>query len=338
MEVETRGGMSMDERSFALGPGDGEVAAWIEAAVREIRRAIGEGRALIALSGGVDSAVAAALVHRAIGDRLQGVFVDHGLLRKGEKEEVLAALRDGLGLAVEAVDASERFLQALAGVSDPEEKRRRIGRLFIDVFEEAARRLGPFDVLVQGTIAPDVTESGHGGGRLVKSHHNVGGLPASMRFRLVEPLRALYKDDVRRVGRALGLPEAILGRHPFPGPGLAVRVLGPVTAERLSVLREADARFLEEIRRAGLYGEIWQAFCVLLDSRSVGIGPDGGRRLGHTIALRAITSRDATTADIYPLPPELVRRVVQRIIAEVPDVVRVVWDVTPKPPATIEWE
>lgn len=307
--------------------------------VEAVRQQVGDGRALCALSGGVDSAVAATLVHRAIGDRLTCIFVDHGLLRKGESEDVVRTFRDLLGVPLVHVDARQRFLNVLQGVRDPEEKRRRIGHEFIRVFEEEARKLGNVDFLVQGTIYPDVVESEAtpGGPVKVKSHHNVGGLPPDLQFELVEPLRYLFKDEVRAVGRELGLPEANVNRHPFPGPGLAIRVLGEVTAEKLAILREADAIYLEEIRRAGLYDAIWQAFAVLVDARSVGVVGDE-RRYGYTVALRAVTSQDGMSADVYRFSWDFLARVSARITREVPEVGRVVYDISAKPPATIEWE
>ena len=318
--------------------GDWTPANFIAEAVAEIEAQIGPARAICALSGGVDSSVAALLVRRAIGDRLTCVFVDNGLLRKDEPAEVLKAFR-GLGLNPVHVAAAQSFLARLAGVTDPEEKRKRIGAEFIRVFEEEARRLGRIDYLVQGTLYPDVIESAGREGRAatIKTHHNVGGLPSGMRFRLVEPLRLLFKDEVRAVGAELGLPQDLLWRQPFPGPGLAVRVLGEVTEERLAVLREADAIVREEIARAGLAREIWQYFAVLLESRSVGVMGDE-RTYGHVVAVRAVTSRDAMTADWARLPHELLAEISRRIVNEVPGVNRVVYDISSKPPATIEWE
>jgi len=314
---------------------------FVERAVHEIGAQVAKGRAICGLSGGVDSAVAAALVQRAIGDRLTCIFVDHGLLRRGEREQVERTFQSQLKTDLRVVDASARFLAALADVDDPEEKRRRIGHTFIDVFEEAAREVGP-DVgyLVQGTLYPDVIESTSprgGPSATIKTHHNVGGLRPDLPFALVEPLRELFKDEVRQVGREVGLPEEIVRRHPFPGPGLAVRILGPVDAERVATLQHADAIYLEEIRAAGLYDEIWQAFAVLLPVRSVGVMGDF-RTYANAVALRAVTSQDGMTADWFPFPPEVLGTIATRIINEVKGVNRVVYDVSSKPPATIEWE
>jgi GMP synthase (glutamine-hydrolysing) len=314
-------------------------ASFITETVESIRGQVGSGRALCALSGGVDSAVAAALVHRAIGDRLTNVFVDTGLLRKDEFRQTVELLEKRVGLRVVAVDASKRFLTRLAGVTDPEEKRKRIGAEFIGVFADEARRLGEIRFLVQGTLYPDVIESVsvRGPSATIKTHHNVGGLPPDLPFELVEPLRELFKDEVRRIGRDLGLPEEMLSKHPFPGPGLAVRLLGEVTPSRLETLREADAVVVEEIRRAGLYDAIWQAFAVLLPVRSVGVMGDE-RSYGHTVAVRAVQSEDAMTADWVRLPADVLERISTRIVNEVPGVNRVVYDISSKPPSTIEWE
>jgi GMP synthase (glutamine-hydrolysing) len=315
---------------------------YVEQEVAKIRETVGPTRrAICGLSGGVDSAVAAALVHRAIGDRLTCIFVDHGLLRLNEREQVQQTFRAHLGIDLRTVDAGERFLKELRGVEDPEEKRRRIGHAFIDVFEDAARHVeGDVGFLVQGTLYPDVIEStsAKGGPSVtIKTHHNVGGLPANLPWQLIEPLRELFKDEVRQVGRELGLPEEIVGRHPFPGPGLAIRVLGPVTEERLDLLRKVDAVYIEEIREAGLYDQIWQAFAVLLPIKSVGVMGDG-RTYDHVVALRAVTSRDGMTADWFPFPYDVLGRISNRIINEVRGVNRVAYDVSSKPPATIEWE
>jgi len=315
------------------------MAAFVDEAVARIREQVGEARAVCGLSGGVDSSVAAALVHRAIGDRLHCILVDHGLLREGEADEVERSFQSGLGIPLQRVDAGARFLAALRGVVDPEQKRRIIGHLFVEVFEAEAQRLGGAEHLVQGTLYPDVIESVsvRGPSVTIKTHHNVGGLPERMRLALVEPLRELFKDEVREVGRRLGLPEAMLRRHPFPGPGLAIRVLGEVTPERLAILRRADAILLDELRRAGLYDSVWQAFAVFLPVQTVGVQGDG-RSYEHVVALRCVTSVDAMTADWARLPHELLARASGRITNEVRGVNRVVYDVSSKPPATIEWE
>ncbi len=316
--------------------------AFIQAAQQAIRAQVGGGRVVLGLSGGVDSAVAAALIHRAVGDQLTPIFVNNGLLRRGEPEQVVATFRDSLGMGnLLAVDATEQFLDALSGVTDPERKRQIIGRVFVEVFEQAAARTGPLDWLAQGTIYPDVIESagtGRPGAHVIKSHHNVGGLPERMRNRLVEPLRDLFKDEVRRVGAALGLPDAVIWRQPFPGPGLAVRCLGEVTWERLETLRAVDAIFLEELAAADMLREATaQAFAVLLPVRSVGVMGDQ-RTYGQVVALRAVTTQDFMTADWARLPHDLLARVSNRIVNEVSGINRVVYDISSKPPATIEWE
>ena len=319
--------------------GSWTVEAFVGEAVEAVRAQVGEGSAVCGLSGGVDSAVAAALAHRALGDRLTCIFVDHGLLRQGECEEVELAFRESLQVPLVTVDASDRFLAALEGVTDPEAKRRIIGELFIDVFQEEARRIGQVDFLVQGTLYPDVIESVsvRGPSATIKTHHNVGGLPERMDLTLVEPLRELFKDECRQAGRLLGLSDEIVTRHPFPGPGLAVRIIGEVTRERLEAVRQADAILIEEIRRAGVYDEIWQAFAVFLPLQSVGVMGDE-RTYENAIALRCVSSVDAMTADWSRLPAELLASVSSRITNEVQGINRVVYDISSKPPATIEWE
>jgi len=319
--------------------GDWTAGNFIAEAVERIRAQVGEGQVICALSGGVDSAVAATLVHRAVGDQLTCIFVDNGLLRREEPERVVNTFQRHMRIDLRHVDAGERFLARLAGVVDPEEKRHRIGETFIRVFEEEADRLGQVDFIVQGTTYPDVIESAHsvGAAAKIKSHHNVGGLPSRMALRLIEPLRFLFKDEVRQVGLALDLPEEMVFRQPFPGPGLAIRITGEVTPEKLEVLRAADWIVMNEIKKAKLYRDLWQAFAVLTDTRSVGVQGDF-RTYGYVIALRAVTARDAMTADWARLPYDVLERISSRIVNEVPGVNRVVYDITTKPPGTIEWE
>jgi GMP synthase (glutamine-hydrolysing) len=319
--------------------GGWSMQSFLKTAVADVRKQVGNGHVLCGLSGGVDSTVVATLCHRAIGDRLTCVLVDHGLLREGEAEEVRRELGEKRGLRLVVVDARERFLAKLAGVTDPEQKRRLIGREFIAVFEEEARRIGPVEFLAQGTLYPDVIESASAGfgAQVIKTHHNVGGLPETMRLSLIEPLRLLFKDEVRALGRALGLPDPLVDRHPFPGPGLAVRIIGAVNEPDLAILRRADAIFIEELRRAKWYGRTWQAFAVLLPLQTVGVKGDE-RSYEKVVALRAVNSVDGMTADWTRLPGSLLARAASRIANEVRGVNRVVFDVTSKPPSTIEWE
>lgn len=327
-------------RNIVGARGDWTMRAFREEAIDKIRAQVGKGRVICGLSGGVDSSVVAVLIHEAIGAQLTCVFVDHGLLRKGEAEQVVSLFRDHYNIPLVHVNAEKMFLDALEGVTDPEVKRKTIGKLFIDVFDAEAKKLGGAEFLAQGTLYPDVIESvsfSGGPSVTIKSHHNVGGLPARMNMKLVEPVRELFKDEVRALGRELGLTEAFVGRHPFPGPGLAIRCPGEITKEKLEILRSADAIYIDEIRKAGLYDTIWQAFAVILPVKTVGVMGDG-RTYDFVVGLRAVTSTDGMTADFYPFDMAFLGRVATRIINEVKGVNRVVYDVTSKPPGTIEWE
>jgi len=315
-----------------------DMSAFAETAIAEIKEKVGDKKVLCALSGGVDSSVCAVLVHKAIGHQLVNIFVDTGLMRKDEGDEVERLFKDQYGMNFIRINAEERFLGKLKGVSDPEEKRKIIGEEFIRVFEEEAKKIGAVDFLVQGTIYPDIIESGTDKNKLVKSHHNVGGLPDVIDFKeILEPVRLLYKDEVRELGRIIGMPDFLVDRQPFPGPGLGVRVIGEITKEKLDILREADYIFRDEIALAGLDKKIWQYFAVLTGLRSVGVKNDE-RTYGYTVALRAVTSEDAMTADWYEIPYSVLRKISARIVDEVDDVTRVAYDITEKPPSTIEWE
>jgi len=314
-----------------------DMASFVDIKVAQIKEQVGSGKVICGLSGGVDSAVTALLAHKAIGDQLTCIFVDHGFMRKGEAEQVVETFRRRFHINLVHVDASERFLKLLKGIEEPERKRKIIGNEFIRVFEEEAAKMGDARFLAQGTVYPDVIESGTTTAAVIKSHHNVGGLPEDLTFKLIEPLRELFKDEVRRVGEELGMPEDMVWRHPFPGPGLAIRIMGEITKEKLDILREADAIYLDEIRKQGLYRDIWQAFCVLSNTRTVGVMGDE-RTYAYVLGLRAVNSTDGMTADWYRFPYEALAKISNRIINEVPAVNRVVYDISSKPPSTIEWE
>jgi len=320
--------------------GNWTIGGFINESISAIKNQVGEGKVINALSGGVDSAVGATLIHRAVGDQLTCIFVNNGLLRREEVERTFNVFRLNLGMNINSVDASERFLRRLEGVTDPEEKRKVIGEVFIRVFEEEAKKLGKVDFLAQGTLYPDVIESASSGSTAtakIKTHHNVGGLPAKMTLNLIEPLRYLFKDEVRQVGLELGLPEEMVWRQPFPGPGLAIRIIGEVTKEKLEILRSADFIVMNEIKKAQLYRQLWQSFAILTDVRSVGVMGDY-RTYGYLVGIRAVTSEDAMTADWARMPYDVLARISNRIVNEVPEVNRVVYDITSKPPSTIEWE
>lgn len=338
--VHTPEGMKM-LRNFLFATcgckGDWDMGSYVDIAIKQVQERVGSKKVLCALSGGVDSSVAAVLVHKAIGDQLTCVFVNHGFLRKGEAEQVVKTFREGFHMNLVYVDATERFMKRMAGVTDPEQKRKIIGEEFIRVFEAEAAKLGDIEFLVQGTLYPDVVESGTATAAVIKSHHNVGGLPEDMQFKLLEPLRDLFKDEVRALGRELNLPEDIVWRQPFPGPGLAIRIVGEVTEERLEILREADAIVHQEIKIAGLYRKVWQSFAVLPAMKSVGVMGDE-RTYAYTVGLRIVSSEDGMTADWVRLPYEVLDNISRRIVNEVKGVNRIVYDITSKPPSTIEWE
>lgn len=314
-----------------------DMASFVDITVNNIKAKVGDEQVICGLSGGVDSAVTALLVHKAVGDKLTCIFVDHGFMRLNEAKEVVDTFRSRFNINLVHVDASKRFLKLLEGIEEPEQKRKIIGNEFIRVFEEEAKKMGDFKFLAQGTVYPDVIESGSSSTTVIKSHHNVGGLPQDLKFELIEPLRELFKDEVRKVGLELGMPKEMVFRHPFPGPGLAIRVIGEVTSKKLDILRKADAIYLDEIKRNGLYGDIWQAFCVLSNTRTVGVMGEA-RTYAYVLGLRAVNSIDGMTAEWYRFPYETLAIISNRIIQEVPEINRVVYDISSKPPATIEWE
>jgi GMP synthase (glutamine-hydrolysing) len=338
--VHTPEGMDMLKNFlFAISgcKGDWNMGSYVDIAVKEIREKVGNKRVLCALSGGVDSSVAAVLVHKAIGDQLTCVFVNHGFLRKGEAEQVVKTFREGFHMNLVYANATDRFMKKIAGVTEPEKKRKIIGEEFIRVFEDESNKIGQIDFLVQGTLYPDVVESGTETAAVIKSHHNVGGLPEDMKFELIEPLRDLFKDEVRALGKELGLPDDIVQRQPFPGPGLAIRIIGEITEERLEILREADSIVYQEIKNAGLYNKVWQSFAILPAMKSVGVMGDE-RTYAYTVGLRIVSSEDGMTADWVRLPYEVLDSISRRIVNEVKGVNRIVYDITSKPPSTIEWE